>query len=237
MGTEDSDIDGETDANYTPTADDVDKSLRVRVSYTDDTGNPESLTSVSTNLVIPANTPAEGVPVISGTARVGETLVGSTDGISDADGLTRTYTYLWYTIDPNTGEEVRRKATPGYVVDNNPDTYTILSKYVGMKIRLKVNILDDHCNWENVFSAETEAVTTANSSATGMPVISGTAQVGETLTADTSGISDEDGLENATFSYQWLADDTVISGATRFHLHTPSRRRGQDHQGSGVLHG
>ena len=37
--------------------------------------------------------------------------------------------------------------------------------------------------------------------------INGTAQVGETLTADTSGIADADGLTNATFSYQWLADD------------------------------
>ena len=38
--------------------------------------------------------------------------------------------------------------------------------------------------------------------------------MGETLTADTSGISDDDGLDNATFSYQWLADDADISGAT-----------------------
>ena len=38
--------------------------------------------------------------------------------------------------------------------------------------------------------------------------------MGETLTADTSGIADEDGLDNADFSYQWQADDTDISGAT-----------------------
>ena len=29
-----------------------------------------------------------------------------------------------------------------------------------------------------------------------------------------SGISDQDGLSNASLSYQWLADDTTISGAT-----------------------
>ena len=51
--------------------------------------------------------------------------------------------------------------------------------------------------------------TTASSPAEG-----GTAQVGETLTADTSGIADEDGLDNATFTYQWLADDEEIQGAT-----------------------
>ncbi len=46
------------------------------------------------------------------------------------------------------------------------------------------------------------------------PVISGTAQVGQTLTADTSDISDPDGLENVSYTYQWLADDTEIDGAT-----------------------
>ena len=41
-----------------------------------------------------------------------------------------------------------------------------------------------------------------NSPATGAPTIAGTARVGETMTVDTSGIVDEDGLENITFSYQ-----------------------------------
>ena len=54
----------------------------------------------------------------------------------------------------------------------------------------------------------------ANSPATGAPVINGTAQVGETLTADTSGIEDEDGLSNVSYSYQWLVADGDISGAT-----------------------
>ncbi len=54
----------------------------------------------------------------------------------------------------------------------------------------------------------------ANTPATGAPNISGTAQVGQTLTAGTSGISDADGLTNVTYSYQWLADDTEINDAT-----------------------
>ena len=61
-------------------------------------------------------------------------------------------------------------------------------------------------------SATTEAA--PNTLATGTPTISGTAQVGETLTADTSGVGDEDGLTNATFAYQWLADGADISSAT-----------------------
>ena len=53
-----------------------------------------------------------------------------------------------------------------------------------------------------------------NSQPTGQPTITGTAQVGQTLTASTSGIADTDGLDNVSYSYQWLADDTDIDGAT-----------------------
>ena len=53
-----------------------------------------------------------------------------------------------------------------------------------------------------------------NTPAAGSPTIDGTAQVGETLTTDTSGISDADGLVDASFTYQWLADDAPIAGAT-----------------------
>ena len=53
-----------------------------------------------------------------------------------------------------------------------------------------------------------------NSPATGAPTISGTARVDETLAASTSSIADADGLVNVSFSYQWLADDADIAGAT-----------------------
>ena len=57
-------------------------------------------------------------------------------------------------------------------------------------------------------------VTLTNNLATGAPTISGTAQVGQTMTASTSGIADADGLTNVSYSYQWLADDTEIDEAT-----------------------
>ncbi len=56
-----------------------------------------------------------------------------------------------------------------------------------------------------------------NSPATGAPIINGTPQVGETLTADTSNIRDANGLTNVNYAYQWLRVDggteTPISGA------------------------
>ena len=51
-----------------------------------------------------------------------------------------------------------------------------------------------------------------NNPATGAPSISGVLEEDEVLTADTAGVADVDVL--GTFSYQWLADGTAISGAT-----------------------
>ncbi len=57
-----------------------------------------------------------------------------------------------------------------------------------------------------------------NIPATGAPTISGTARVGETLTASTAGIADANGLTGAVYSYQWIRDYTgsvqIIPGAT-----------------------
>ena len=63
-------------------------------------------------------------------------------------------------------------------------------------------------------------VTAVNDPATGAPTISGTPEVGETLTASTASIADPDGL-TGSFTYQWLQVDsdgtsnpTNIMGAT-----------------------
>ena len=68
--------------------------------------------------------------------------------------------------------------------------------------------------------AEPDAAVEANPNnpATGSPTIRGTAQVGRTLTADITGISDADGVVFATFAYQWVSSDgttdTDIEDAT-----------------------
>ena len=60
--------------------------------------------------------------------------------------------------------------------------------------------------------------TPPNASPSGLPTITGTAREGETLSADTSGISDGNGLTNVQYSYQWIrsasSTDTNITGAT-----------------------
>ncbi len=62
-----------------------------------------------------------------------------------------------------------------------------------------------------------------NTVPTGVPSISGSARVWERLTASMSEVSDEDGLDGATFAYQWIrtdgTTDTDIPGATRASHH------------------
>ena len=207
-GNTDTDIQGATNSTYTLTDAAAGKAIKVKVSFTDDADHQETLTSAVTAAVAAKpNSPATGLPVISGTAQVGETLTAETSSIADEDGLDNaTYSYQWLADDAN-------------IQGATNSTYTLVSADQGKAIKIKVSFNDDADHQETLTSAVTAAVAAKpNSPATGLPVIRGTAQVGETLTADTSGIADEDGLDNAEFSYQWVSNDgntdTDIQGAT-----------------------
>ena len=77
-------------------------------------------------------------------------------------------------------------------------------------------------------SAATVAVAPPpNTEPTGLPAVTGTPQVGETLTADTSAIDDADGLTNATFEYQWLHNQSVVDAntGTSYYINVEYRER------------
>ena len=216
-GTADTDIADATDSSYTLVAADDGKTIKVEMSFTDDAGNRETLTSTATSSVAARpNSPATGAPTISGTAQVGETLTADTTGIGDADGLTNvSYSYQWIRNDGSSDTGI---------TDAADSSYTLVAADDGKTIKVRVSFTDDAANDETLTSTATEAVSfavqqqIANSPATGAPTISGAAQVGEALTADTSGIADTDGLVNATFRYQWMRNDgtseTDIQNAT-----------------------
>ena len=216
-GTSDTDITGATDSTYTLAAADEGKTIKVEVSFADDAGNEETLHSATTGVVVARpNSPATGAPTISGTAQVGETLTASTLGIADPDGLTNvSYGYQWIANDGTSDTDI---------TGATDSTYTLVSADKGKTIKVLVTFTDDAGNGETLTSTATEAVSfavqqqTANTPATGAPTISGTAQVGETLTANTSSILDDDGLTNVTFTYRWIANegssDTDITDAT-----------------------
>ena len=151
-----------------------------------------------------ANSPATGAPTISGRTQVGETLTADTSGIADADGMTKaSFIYSW-----NAGERHIQGATG--------ISYTLTRDQEGRTMQVLVGFLDDNGNSEVLGSEASDPVAAKapNNPATGVPTISGTPQVGRTLTADTSAIADEDGLTGVSYRYQWLAGGTDISGAT-----------------------
>ena len=205
---DETDITDATGSTYTLAAADEGKAIKVRVSFTDDGGNQETRTSAVTVAVaaIP-NSAATGAPTISGTAQVGQMLTASTSDISDSDGLINaTFTYQWLADETD-------------ITDATGSTYTLAAADEGKAIKVRVSFTDDGGNQETRTSAVTVAVAAIpNSAATGAPTISGTAQVGQMLTASTSDISDSDGLANAIFTYQWIAndgtEDTDIQDAT-----------------------
>ena len=207
-GSSDTDITGATDASYTLVADDEGSTIKVRVIVTDDAGNETTLTSAATEAVAAKpDRPATGEPTIIGTAQVGETLTADTSGIADADGLSNvSYGYQWVGNDGSSDTDITG-ATDA--------SYTLVADDEGSTIKVRVIVTDDAGNETTLTSAATEAVAARpNTSATGVPTIRGTAQVGEVLTADTTGITDADGLDSAVFAYQWLSDDAEIGGAT-----------------------
>ena len=211
-GSADSDISGATSSTYTLQDADQGKTIKVQVSFTDDGGNAETLTSAATATVAAAaNSAATGAPSISGVARVGETLTADTSNIADADGLTNvSYDYQWISNDGSADSDISGATS---------STYTLQDADQGKTIKVQVSFTDDGGNAETLTSPATGAVAAAaNSAATGAPSISGVARVGETLTADTSGIADADGLTNVSYAYQWISNDgsadSDISGAT-----------------------
>ena len=165
-----------------------------------------------------ANNPATGAPTISGTAQVGKTLMADTTGIADEDGLTNvSYTYQWM------ADEADISGATGI-------SYTLVQTDESKAITVQIGFTDDRGNQETLTSSATAAVVAAptpNSPATGAPTITGTAQVGQTLIADTLDIADADGLSSVQYEYQWLADDAEIAGATGFSYTLTLNERGK----------
>ena len=207
-------IRGADASSYTVTDDDINHQIKARICYRDDrsrrneecrfSGLTQQVPDVSTQT---GNQPATGLPTVSGTINVGDTITADVSSIADEDGLENVaYTYQWL-------------ADNVAITDATSASYTLTRDDFGKAVTVRVSFTDDAGNEEILTSGGIYPVMSltedaTNTPATGQPSISGTPQVGETVTADTSGIADEDGLENAAYSHQWLGDDVEIAGAT-----------------------
>ena len=140
---DDAEIAGATDTSYTVVATDEGKAIKVRVSFTDDAGNDESLTSSATAAAV-SNL------AITGTARVGNTLTADTSGIVDADGLVNvSYSYQWIANDGSSDTDI--EGATG-------SSYTVSTADRGKTIKVRVSFTDDAGNDETRTSYPTRVV-------------------------------------------------------------------------------
>ncbi len=157
-GNADAEIQGATGSTYSLAGDDEGKTLKVRVSFTDDAGHDESLTSAPTDTVTgpppaptPGNTPATGLPVIRAKPQVGWTLWAYTSGIADADGLSDpTFTYQWLSNDGDTDTVITGATNLNYVIGAAAE---------GKTLKVRVSFTDDAGYNERLTSAPTDTVT------------------------------------------------------------------------------
>ena len=219
-GVTDTDIPGETGPTYVVRPGDAGKMIKLRVSFTDDADNDETTTSAAT-AAVSATVPGTPRSLQVQTAGTGELAVTWQTPESNGGSNVTGYQVQWKLESGswNTEADVSSATTTGI-------SYTITSLSLNTEYAVRViavnGVGDGPPTAEQTETARAQASSqqgsASNTAATGQPTISGTAQVGETLTAGTGGISDENGLEDASFSYQWLRNDgdsdTRISGAT-----------------------
>ena len=122
------------------------------------------------------------------------------------------------------GESFKRASQTDWNVYTTSTQHTVTGLDAGATYQVKVRTRyegNQGSRWTDVVTGQTAAppAVPTNSAATGQPTITGTVEVGETLTAATSAISDDNGLSNAAFNYQWVrstaGSHSDISGATR----------------------
>ena len=102
---------------------------------------------------------------------------------------------------------VQPRLTAGFVLTVGPNRYSSGDATTREgRLSLFIYFWDpgalDWTEGDTITVGLTASETPSNTPATGGPTISGTAQVGETLTVDLSGMTDDDGLDNAVFSYR-----------------------------------
>ena len=229
---DDADIAGSTGAAYTVVSGDVGKAIRVRVAFTDDGGNEETLTSAPT-VVTAAGLQLQSATVdgVTLTLTYSEVLdngvtLGTTPFAVNVNGSPRSLSGVAVggsnvLLLLSSAVEAGDTVTVDYTAPNGPDFIrdTLGRKAASFSGQAVTNDTasareDTAKGPEDTTKGLEDTAASLNTPATGLPNITGTAQVEETLTADINGIADNDGLDDAAFAYQWLADDVEIDGAT-----------------------
>ena len=245
------DITGATGVDYVPVADDVGKTLKVKVSFTDGGGADETRTSAATATVtaatpLPSGCPSDATTFDWCTKLTVERSVltsGTAYGFDEGNHGDLDDKIIDYGDPPSA---VAFTVDRLQIWDADTGTDTVIVRFTSGRVPLLTvfnfggeaftataahEVNSNAYRWPRgtLTWADAQEVTVwaklGNFAATGAPTITGTAQVGETLTASTAAIADTDGKTKAesgevghAYSYQWLRVSgntaTEITGAT-----------------------
>jgi hypothetical protein len=186
------DIFGATQQSFTPRQVHVGQTLRVQITFLDNQGNLETLFSSPSSPVQNVNDKPKGGPLLVGNAKEDASLIVDTSSVSDEDGIGEMQVIWqrskqgsdWQAFDGTTGEVLK-----------------LGQMHVNYAYRAIVAYLDGQDTREVMISSPSDIVMNLDDPVEGEIVLSGEANENGTLMADTSQITDEDGV--ASLSVQW----------------------------------
>ena len=232
-GTTDTNIANATRQSYVLTASEQGKNIKVVVSFNDEDGYDETVTSdakavpVTRQEIWSAELTAAG---FRGSATDGIVGYGSSHTASALSDTTFTHDSTTLTVDYLTTQGTTTttlaisfgRTLPQSIVD----TYILVIggtefplEDVGTTTTREFQWPNSGVRFRHGKMRDVAMLVQVNVAAAGKPAITGTVRVGETLTANTSDISDANGIPGGvTYSYQWVSNDgttdTDIPGAT-----------------------
>ena len=202
-------IEGATQSTYVPTAADVGHAIASLVVVT--IGSETSTATVfstATDAVKPSGLVNTAPPAVTGTLRVGQKLSATAGTWTGAQPIA--YHYQWYRCDASGAHCLSVHGATGA-------TYTLVAKDTGQTVGLTVTA-SDATEKKPAYASLAGPIAAASASlvSTARPQLTGTAPVGQTLTADAGSWST---TPSAT-AFQWLRCNqngricTPVAGAT-----------------------
>ena len=206
-----SNIASATNSTYVVSDTDAGYFIKSAVIATNGVGSSSAAVSTETAAVIDIAPINRAIPVVTGTARTGSTLTSSSGTWASSP---TSYSYQW-----------QRAATSGGVYSNiasaTSSTYVVSDSDVGYFVKVSVVATNGVGSSSAALSSETAAITDIAPTNTAIPVVTGVARTGETLTASRgSWTSAPSG--STTYTYQWKRATT--SGGTYSNIGSATSR-------------
>ena len=183
--------------SFVPRDSEVGRYLRVQISYVDGQGNPEMLISPMSEAVMNVNDKPMGMPIINGDAKEDSQLSADLSRISDEDGLGE-MSIIW------------QRSTERQNWENFPDQFGAILQLkqgdVGFNYRSVVSYIDGFGTRETLVSEPSGIVVNVDNPLEGEVTIRGQSIEGAELIANTSSLTDYDGISSLALFWEASSD-------------------------------